>query len=287
MTSTSSRAQHVVGVERDRAGDLARRHLLEPRSAPFCFPQQGTKPATVVSSGPGAITRPSSSATTASSGNPSPMPPCSSGDRERLPVEADEGVPQLAARVGWAARDRTASTWARTIAVGHSFASTARTESRSSSWSAVKSSCISPRRPGRASASARRSSFSIAVSGSASVTTTASGNLYPARWSAANERSSSGVGGSAPSREHDHRDADLTHDVVGPRAPPPHRRWPDGWRAPLRPPSDRRCSRRARTSPSPGPARRRRPASSIQPRSPVRTKPSSVNASAVSSGARQ
>ena len=87
----------------------------------------GTNCETVASSGPGAITRPSSSARIASSSMPEPDAAVRLGDRERGPAEVDHRRPQR----GRAAR--RVSTTARASDTGLSLPSTARIESRSSS----------------------------------------------------------------------------------------------------------------------------------------------------------
>jgi hypothetical protein len=81
------------------------------------------------------MTRPSSSTTTASSTNPRPMPPQSSGM-----VSAGQSSSRMCFHRSSVLAP--SSTTARTNVAGTSLARTARTESRSSSWSAVNSSCM-------------------------------------------------------------------------------------------------------------------------------------------------
>ena len=95
----------------------------------------------VGSKGPGAITRPSSSTTTASSTNPRPSPPCASSI-----VRPSQSRPARVRHSSSAAAKSPVSTIPRTSVTGHSFTRTARTAARSSSCSAVKSSCTE-RRP--------------------------------------------------------------------------------------------------------------------------------------------
>ena len=245
-------AQHR---DRDRTRpaprELAGRDLLEPRAAAASASRNsGTNPATVASSGPGAIDAAELLGEDGELGEAETDAAVLLGDRERRPVEPDERVPQpRPASDG--SPDTTASTWARTSDVGHSFAEhgadgvaqlflfCAEVELHQRSRSIVRTSA----------ASARRSSFSIGVSGSASTTTTASGSLYAASWSPANARSSAERRRLGAVAQHDDGDADLAHDVVGHAARPRRPRSPDAWRAPPRPRSGRRCSRRGRTSP--------------------------------------
>ena len=135
----------VVG-QRHRPGDGAGGHPERNRCCCSGVPTSRTIGAnwvTVARRGPGATARPSSSTTTAVSRMVSPIPPYSSGtaragqSRATMEPQSFSGASPV-------------STTARTTSMGHSFWRNERTESRSSSCSAVNSSSTAlPSRPCR------------------------------------------------------------------------------------------------------------------------------------------
>ena len=167
--------------------------------------------------GSGATTRPSSSATTASSGKPRPMPPCSSGIVSACQSRATNVSHSVAAGVGRLRRTRRRRREHARTRWGTRCVSTDRTESRSSSCSAVKSSCISPRRLVRVDAQRppvellhRRERQRIGDDHRLRELVCRRGGRP------ANERSSSRARRAATrSRSHDDRDTDLAHHASG------------------------------------------------------------------------
>ena len=154
----------------------------------------GTSCDTVGSSGPGAITRPSSSTTTARSTNPSPIPPQRSGI-----VSAGQSRSSIRFHSALASSPR--STIPRISAIGHSRSSTARTDRAQLvllGREVQLHSLVSLPRPVRARGG--RASPS-AVSGSESTTTSCSGSLCRASRSARERRAAPRASGAGcPSR---------------------------------------------------------------------------------------
>ncbi len=181
-------AEHMIDIERDCARDVSRCHLRQPWSGSIRLAQQGDE------SGDRGQQRARRDDPTKLLGDDGELGEAQADaavllrDRKCGPVEADERVPQLAARVG--------------VSAGHHGVDVSTHEGDGA--------LLREHRPNRVAqllllrgevelhqpspsctsdASARRSSFSMAVSGSASVMTMASGSLYAARWSVAKERS--------------------------------------------------------------------------------------------------